>query len=51
MLKYLMIIINRKATLSACIGIGAFFGGIFLAYFTLDSEPWGTIGGFVCALG
>ncbi len=24
-----------------------FFSGIALAYFTNDTEPWGTIGGFI----
>jgi len=29
------------------ITIGLFLGGIALAYFTNDTEPWGTIGGFI----
>jgi hypothetical protein len=33
------------------LGITIIIGGIALAYFTGDAEPWGTIGGFLSAMG
>ena len=43
--------IRRNYSLSIAIGFIAAIGGIGLAYLTNDAEPWGTIGGFVCATG
>ena len=43
--------LNSNYVLSIAVGVIAVLGGINLAYFTNDAEPWGTIGGFVSALG
>ena len=40
---------NRK--LLVTLGIVAILGGISLAYFTGDAEPWGTIGGVFSGIG
>lgn len=42
---------SRNKIVSILIGIIMSAGGIALAYFTDNVEPWGTIGGFVCAIG
>lgn len=43
--------VSKYAMAALVIGIIAFLGGIALAYFTNDADPWGTIGGVICALG
>ena len=43
--------LNSNYALSIAVGVIAVLGGITLAYFTNDAEPWGTIGGFVSDLG
>lgn len=40
---------NRKLFL--LLGITMLLGGIALAYFTGDADPWGTLGGAISALG
>jgi len=43
--------IERNRKLLIVIGLTLIIGGIALAYFTGDAEPWGTIGGFLSAMG
>lgn len=40
---------NRKSIIA--ISLVLFLGGIALAYFTGNAEPWGTIGGIFSAIG
>lgn len=40
---------NRKAL--RIISVLMMFIGVIIAYFCNDSEPWETIGGFMCGLG
>lgn len=42
---------QRHRTFLVALGIIALLGGIALAYFTGDADPWGTIGGAITALG
>ena len=44
-------LIRRNYTSCVIFGFAAAIGGIALAYITNDTEPWGTIGGAVCASG
>jgi len=44
-------LIERNRKLLIIIGITVIIGGIALAYFAGDAEPWGTIGGILSAIG
>ena len=43
--------IENNRILSTAIGVVVVLGGVALAYFTNDAEPWGTIGGVAAAFG
>jgi hypothetical protein len=40
---------KRNFEIVMVIGICSIIGGIELAYFTGDADPWGTVGGFISA--
>jgi hypothetical protein len=42
----LKMFIHRNRILLVTLGLTTILGGVALAYFTGDAEPWGTIGGF-----
>lgn len=41
----LKLFVERHRKLLLTLGLAVILGGIALAYFTGDAEPWGTIGG------
>lgn len=41
---------NIPKQVMLAVALFLFFGGIALAYFTNDTEPWGTIGGFATGI-
>lgn len=43
--------LNKNARPLIALGALLMLGGIALAYFTNDADPWGTLGGVICALG
>jgi hypothetical protein len=47
----LKMFIHRNRILLVTLGLTTILGGVALAYFTGDAEPWGTIGGFFSAMG
>jgi len=47
----LQMFVHRYLKLLVTLGITIIIGGIALAYFTLDAEPWETIGGILSAIG